>query len=259
MTILLGTVALEPNRWRAADPSGRPLLTLSRWMDRIAEIGFDGVEVWERHLTDADPAEAAALIAHPLPLTVFNTYASFDDDDPAGRERAAAWASRAHSSAVKFDVGNDPAHRDRYVGRLRTWLDGLDPGVVALCECHAGISIAEVPAVAAALLAAAGPPERVGAIVHTHEEPDHLRARFEAYGDRVRHVHVNFLDGRGRAPRLADVRGRLEAQVDLLQTMGFRGSWTLEFVHGVSTPDDRPARLVDQAAEDLSVLRDLVG
>ena len=120
-------------------------------------------------------------------------------------------------------------------------------------------SIAKNPAVAAAVLAAGGPPERVQAIVHTHDDPDHLRARFDAYGERITHVHVNFLDQRGQAPRLVEVRDRLEAQVELLGGLGFDGSWTLEFVAGVSTPDDRPERLMDQAAEDLVVLRELVG
>ena len=58
-TVLLGTVALEPNRWRTVDPSGSPVTRLSSWLDQVAAAGFDGLELWERHAT-TDPTEATA-------------------------------------------------------------------------------------------------------------------------------------------------------------------------------------------------------
>ena len=96
------------------------------------------------------------------------------------------------------------------------------------------------------------------AIVHTHEDDDHLRARFDAYGERITHVHVNHLDGALAAPRLADVVDALAAKVGLLAELGFAGSWTIEFVHGVGTTDDDPAFLVERAADDLVVLREVL-
>jgi sugar phosphate isomerase/epimerase len=257
-TVLLGTVALEPNRWATVDPSGAPIARVSTLLDQIAHAGFDGLELWERHAT-TDPAEAAALLAGPVPVTVWNSYASFDDPDPAERDQVAAWVERSGSSAVKFNVGADMAQLDRYAERLASWVALLPAGAVALCECHAGISVAEAPEVAAALFAAAGPPDRVQAIVHTHETADHLTARFDAYGERITHVHVNHLDpGTGRAPRLADRAAQLTATVAHLRSLGFRGSWTLEFVHGTLTDGDRPALLLAQAAQDLRVLREIL-
>ena len=84
-TILLGTVAIEPARWAdaRADPAdGAPLpalITLSSWLDPIAAAGFDGIELWERHLTAAEPAEATRILDHPLSIDVFNSYVSLDD------------------------------------------------------------------------------------------------------------------------------------------------------------------------------------
>jgi hypothetical protein len=34
----------------------------------------------------------------------------------------------------------------------------------------------------------------------------------------------------------------------------FADTWTIEFVHGLLTDDDKPAFLLDQASKDLSVL-----
>ena len=110
----------------------------------------------------------------------------------------------------------------------------------------------------AAIFAAAGPADRLQAIVHTHEAPDLVRARFDAYGERITHVHVNFLDERAHAPALRDARARLEASVALLRSLGFAGTWTLEFVHGTLTDADRPEALLAQAATDLTVLHEVL-
>ena len=257
-SVLLGTVALEPNRWATVVPGGSPTIELSTWVPAAASAGFDGLEVWDRHLSAADAPEATAVLAGALPLVVFNSYASFDDLDEVASGRAAAvdWVARARSRAVKFNVGNDLASADAYAERAVAWLDAMPPDVVLLCECHAGISIAEDPVVAAKVLAAIGPADRVQAIVHTHESADHVRARFDAYGDRITHVHLNFLDPTTyQAPPLAQAADRLAAAVDVLRTCGFAGSWTIEFVAGVLTDRDRPDLLVEQAAADLEVLR----
>lgn len=213
MTILLGTVAIEPNRWGVVHPSRRPTVVLDDWLDAIAASGFDGIELWE--------------------------------------------VARTPAGGVKVNVGADPAGEGAYTERLATFTTSLKPDVAVLCECHAG-TIAEDPVTAARILAAAGPADRMQAIVHTHEDDDHLRARFDAYGDRITHVHVNHLDGAFAAPRLADVAETLAAKVDLLDRLGFTGSWTIEFVHGVGTIDDDPAFLVERAAADLLVLREVL-
>ncbi len=255
--LLAGTVAIEPNRW--AGPTSAPI-AVSPWLDRLADAGFDGIELWERHLVAATPAEAAAVLEHQLPVAVLNSYVSLDDPDDGARRTVADSVRRAGAEAVKFNVGNDPGAVDDYADRIARWLEMLPHEVSLLCECHHGISIAEDPPTAAAIFAAAAPADRLGAIVHTHEHPDHLRARFDAYGERIRHVHVNHLDvATLTAPRLSEAVDRLAAQVDLLDELGFVGTWTIEFVEGVGTDHDHVAHLVDQACHDLAVLRDVVG
>lgn len=256
--VLLGTVAIEPNRWGTVSPDRRPVTRLDDWLVPIAEAGFDGLEVWDRHLLEATSDDVDSVLSGPLPVTVFNSYADFGPGAAAEEERriAAVWAERTGSRAVKFNVGNDPDQESAYVERLSQWVDDLPTTTAALCECHQGISIAEDPTVAARILEAAGPPGRAQALVHTHDAPDLVRAKFDAYGARIAHVHVNFLDFAAMAhPTLGSVADELRAFVELVRSLGFAGSWTLEFVAGLLTDRDTPAALVDQATVDLPVLR----
>jgi sugar phosphate isomerase/epimerase len=255
-TVLLGTVALEPNRWGTVDPSGEPHTDVAEWVDAIAASGFDGLELWERHLP-VDPGAAAKLLTGPLPVTVFNSYVSFDDADPAQRIAVAERIARCGSRAVKYNVGADPTLLDTYAERVRAWLDLLPLETAILCECHEGTATADEPAGTARFFDAIGDAERVQAIIHTHEGADELRAKFDAYGDRIAHVHVNYLDQSVlSAPPLAERRDELAATARLLGDLGFAGSWTIEFVHGLLTDHDAPEPLLEQAAADLAVLRD---
>jgi len=263
-TILLGTVAIEPIRWVRPVGAARPEtatapIHLAAWMDRVADAGFDGIEVWEPHVLGALMAERDRIVQHALPIVVWNSYVSLDDDDPAQRAAIGEAATAAGATGIKYNVGNDPAQVDAYAARVAAWLEVLPDAVRLLCECHAGTAIAEDPALAARLFQRAGGPERVQAIVHTHESDEHLRARFDHYGERIAHVHVNFLDPNGLAPPLAQREDRLVEVVSLLRSRGFDGSWTIEFCHGLNTDRDRPDALIDQAADDLAVLRRILG
>jgi sugar phosphate isomerase/epimerase len=255
-TISLGTIALEPNRWFGVTQDRWGTIVLADWLDRIAEAGFDGIELWESHLRDANDTQADAIIDHPLPITVFNTYVGFADDPDDDRTDAAEWIRRTGAGKVKWNTG--PARDDdalaAYGERLARWSAQL-PDVHLTCECHDG-SAMDDPDTAARVLAAGGPPHRSQAIVHSNDGHDRLRSKFAAYGERITHVHVNHLD-RG-CPPLADIRDELGTTVSLLHELGFDGTWTIEFVHGTGTDKDRPDLLLAQASADLEVLRRLL-
>ena len=256
--VLLATVAIEPNRWGTIRPDRSPSTRAAAWLDELAALDVDGLELWDGHLPpDGDP-DLAALRDGPTPVRILSSYVAFDGEDDAGRRAAAEARRRCGARAVKFNVGDDPSAADDYARRVGRWIDHLD-GAPAICECHRG-TIAEDPAVAARVLGAAGPPERVQALVHTHDGPEHLAAAFDALGERITHVHVNHLDPATLAhPTLAEVEDELGRTVGLLRAQGFAGSWTLEFVAGLLTPDDHPAALLAQAASDLVVLHRALG
>jgi sugar phosphate isomerase/epimerase len=249
--VLLGTVALDPNRWGTVTGIREATVPLSPWLDAVAAAGFGGLELWEPHLRDADGPESEAVLAHPLPVVVLNGYASFLD--ARHLTALAGLVARTGASAVKANTGHDPADLRAEAAAAARWLDELPSGVRLLLECHEGTAVADDHEATARFLAAVGPPNRVQAVVHTHEDPDRVAARFDAYGDRITHVHVNHLD-HGTAPPLAAVHD-LADRTALLRRLGFRGTWTIEFVHGLLTERDRPEVLVEQAAADLPVLR----
>jgi sugar phosphate isomerase/epimerase len=254
--IYLGTIALEPNRWFGVTHDRWGTLRLSEWLDRIAEAGFNGIELWESHLIDATETEAESILAHPVPIKVFNTYTSFDEDLDEGRDLAAAWIRRSGAEKVKWNTGvrRDEAALTTYSERLARWAGQL-PGVQLVCECHDG-SAMDDSATAAGVLAAGGDREVSQAMLHTHDSHDSIREKFAAYGDRITHVHVNHLNI--GSPKLSDIRDDLQSTVGLLEGLGFAGTWTVEFVQGTGGENDEPAYMLDQAVADLRVLRELL-
>ena len=103
--IYLGTIAIEPNRWFGIDPDRWATIALTDWLDRIADAGFDGIELWEAHFRDADPDEQMAIIDHPLAIPFANTYVSFDEPDDRDRTAAADWVRRSGAAKVKWNTG----------------------------------------------------------------------------------------------------------------------------------------------------------
>ena len=249
--IHLGTIVLEPNRWFGVTKDRWGTTVVSEWLDRIADAGFDGIELWEAHFRDAEPAEQQAILDHPLPVAVYNTYVSFDDEDDADRLTAAELIARTGAHKVKWNTGaeRDDASLDAYAQRLSRWAAAL-PGVELVCECHDG-SAMDDPDAAARVLAAGS-----NALFHTHDDLDLIRAKFAAYGERISHVHVNHLFT--GSPKLADIHDELTEKVELVRGLGFDGTWTLEFVHGTGGDHDNPDVMMAQAAEDLAVLRTLL-
>lgn len=251
--MFFATVLLEKNRWT---PGKIPSFKVSEWAAAIRAAGFSGLELWENHVALADEPEQAALSRMPLPVTVFNSYCTFDDGGAAGRQLAADLARRFGASGVKFNLGGDLALTAQYQANLAAWLDVLPAGCRALGECHGG-TVLEDPARAAQILR---PFEgRVGIIVHAFAGEDDmpLRSWIEHCGPALAHVHaasantpgVGFLSLRQNE---AVVRRR----VAMLGQAGFDGTWTIEFTSGVNKPPESIARLLETAADDLQFLRE---
>jgi sugar phosphate isomerase/epimerase len=252
--VLLGTVAIEPNRWGMAKPDGAPVTVVSEWLDAIAAAGFDGLELWERHATWVDAGEVDKIAAGPIPVVIFNGYALWDDPDPGAREATAAWVRRFGATGVKFNLGNDPSARDAYVERLRRFHEQVDPSVRLLCECHEG-TLADDPAIAAGIFDAVASRERLQAIVHLHRKPHGVAAFMDGYGDRVGHVHVQLAE-EGPDTDPAALADDLREGVELLRSFGFAGSWTIEFAYGRMTDHDEAGYILRWATRDLRALRE---
>ena len=250
--IYIGSILLEMNRWTK---DKQPTYRVSDWTGRFAEAGFDGMELWQWHATRCDAGEVAALSAAPCPVTIFNSYASFDAAGAADRRQAAELTRTFGAPGVKFNVGAEPAERDEYIRSLRQWRTLFDDSVTLLCECHPG-TIIEEAADAKAFFDDAGV-EGVGIIVHAFNRVDSLAEWMDTFGPAVRHAHMQMRDDKNvirfdRKPDLA------EEAVGIMRGAGFDGSFTLEFTAGTLAPDENIDMLYANALADLAFLEELL-
>ena len=244
--IYLGTILLEVNRWNRADR--RPSFRVSDWARRIADDGFDGLELWENHALLVDDDERDRLRTGPCPVTIFNAYDTCETETLDARRRIAEVAKSLGAGGLKYNTGKDPARHEEYVANLKQWRGMFSPAFRFLCECHRGSTMAD-PALASRTLDELGRAEH-GVILHGFGGDEaEVRERFGHCGDRITHLHCN-LSAQG--PMTPDaVRRRLE----LLRGLGFDGTYTIEFTEGV-----RDGLTIEElyrhAVRDLRLLRD---
>lgn len=253
--IYLGSILLEPNRWKAGK---EPSFRLSEWIPRIREAGFDGIELWENHYLKADAREQAALRAARF-FPIFNTYAGFDSDDGMrkDREAAASGIRVLKSGALKFNVGAKAERFAEYARVTKEWAATLPDSTRLLCECHAG-TVLETPEGAERAFAEWAETERYQAIVHAFSTPPKILAEWmKRLRPRVTHVHVQVRDENGGLLRLNRRPSEVREALQVLKDHGFSGSFTLEFTEGTRTAEDRPDRLFANALQDLAYLREM--
>ena len=207
-TFYIGTVCLERNRWGSRSPS----FLVSDWLPRFKADGFDGVELWENHYVAADAAEQARLAGAAHPVAIYNSYVSFGDEGAAAREQAAAAVARLGVSAVKYNVGPDPAALACYRRTLLAWAEQLPPSCRLLCECHQGTALERVED--AADFFEALDPARFGVVVHPVGDVAHIAKWFELLGPRIMHLHVQMRSAE-TDPAVRANRDRLDACIDL--------------------------------------------
>jgi len=253
--ILIGSILLERNRWK--NPK-TPSYQVSEWIERFIAAGFDGIELWEYHATLASLEEQRALEASPLPITIFNTYAAFDESGEQARLTAAEFARRFNSKGIKYNFGRDPESLDTYRKALESWNEQVPPGVRLLCECHPG-SVLETPEAAAKFFEPYAP-DRYQVIVHGFFNPvAPLESWFRLLGPRITHVHVQMTDPDDPKHRRICLDRRPEAAKEALKVMrdyGFSGTFTLEFTEGTSAPDENMEDLFQAALRDFAFLKE---
>ncbi len=244
--IYLGTVLLEKNRW--VDGVRQPSLQVSDWAERIASDGFDGLELWENHAVLASDEERERLRALPVPVTLFNSYDRCEDETLAARRLAAETALALGAEGMKFNFGRIADRHERYVGNVAEWRAMLPDPFRFLCECHGGTTM-ENPERASAVFRDLGR-EKYEVIIHGFGGADDgIRKQFACHGDRITHIHV-CLSSDGPVPDET-----VRARVALLRSLGFVGSFTIEFTEGVGADDEEAETLYRHAVRDMKQLR----
>lgn len=252
--IYMGTVLLEKNRWTAKKT---PSLKVSEWLERFKADGFDGIELWANHAGEAGEDELALLQASTLPVSIFNSYAAFTDAENAGRDESIQLARRLKSRRIKYNIGNDPVQRDRYMENLRTWRSALPDDVTLLCECHPGTLIEEA-ADARKFFDELGL-DNHGIIVHPFSRFDSLAEWFETFGTSITHAHLQMRDDDDQIVRFDRFPQRAEQALRIMEDYGYRGSFALEFTEGAGLPDENIERLYENALYDLAFLKERLG
>jgi sugar phosphate isomerase/epimerase len=247
MKIYLGTVALEPKRWSG---DGSMVCRVSEWLEQIAAAGFDGIELWENHGVLASESDRETLRRSKVPVTVLNSYVTFDEAGVSRRHDVAGVIRDLGARAVKFNVSRNPATVDRELDAAVAW-GALMPGVGLWCECHGGTPLQE-PRDAARLLATR--PE-IGVIVHAFSTSN-LDEWIRLLGPRIVHVHSQHrADNRGFV-RLREIPDLVRERVSMLKADGFGGSITIEFTEGVCKAPENLAATFAATCDDLAFLRE---
>jgi sugar phosphate isomerase/epimerase len=244
--IYLGTVLLEKNRWVKGER--RPTLAVSDWVRRIADEGFDGIELWQNHALLVGDEERERLRHSPAPVRIFNSYAGCESETLEERKRATEMVRFFATGGVKFNFGRDPARHDEYCENVKAWREMLLPEVRFLCECHGGTTMQD-PEQAAATFSRLGREDYEIILQGFGGEDADIRRSFALFGRQITHIHA-CLSPQGPIP-VEDVQKR----VDLLASLGFCGSFTVEFTEGVGAENESIESLFRNAVRDLKQLR----
>jgi len=253
--IFLGSIALEPNRWKKAEKR-IPSLSVPEWSGKAREAGFDGWELWEFHYHLADKAGKAALAVTDPAVKLFNTYQLPGYNAPEFRgEVVPAVESLGESvRGIKFNLGKDDVPFAKQVDEALRWSDALPDHVRMLCECHPG-TVLETPE-AAARAFERWPKDRFAAILHPmRDDPEHIPGWFDALEGRIAHLHWQARGEDKKICPLGEQGELLESVTRSLKRAGFSGTQSIEFVHGLGKPWESVDRLFASAVEDLRTLR----
>ena len=252
--VYIGTILLELNRWSSPKT---PTYLVSEWLDRFQEAGFDGMELWEYHVTLCPPEELAKLEASDFPVAVYNSYCDFSNESRSEQRAAAGMIRQLDAEAVKFNVGKEPALKDVYLGNLRTWGESLPEDCRLLCECHGGTIVEEPTAASEFFDELRG--DRWQFIVHClMNDLDRLKEWFSAFGQSITHTHIQMVDEDGKRVRLESDPKHVKEAIKIMRRAGYRGSFTLEFTEGTSALDENIEDLWKAALDDLSFLKSLL-
>lgn len=227
--IYLATVALEKNRW---EPGRIPTFNVSEFVPKAIEDGFYGIELWEYHYTKASDEEKAKLASFDVPY-FFNTYLSLEEyDDDVYKEIANA-VKAVNAKGVKFNFGSshvDNPDIPKQIENAKRLAELMPADTKMLCECHPN-TVMEVPETAGEVFGKLDK-ERFGAIIHMSTQKDFADRCFDAYGDRICHIHCAY-----RGPEMAgdfrdmdDGTGFVDDMMKYFAGKGFDGSLAVEFI-----------------------------
>jgi predicted RNA binding protein YcfA (HicA-like mRNA interferase family) len=260
--IYLASVCLEKNRWTK---ERIPTLKVSEWVKHIHTAGFDGLELWEDHVTKTDEVEREKILTGPLPVAIFNSYAGLSESELPKRDLAAKLANDFKSYGLKYNFSKLESDWPVEIEQATQWAKRFPKDFSMLCECHPGTS-AEEPAKAAVLLRQLEDrleteqvPVSISAILHPFSSGStHLNDWLGCLGNRLVHAHVQMRDPQNES-MVVSIRDYPDRSREILKRLlgnGFAGSFTVEFVKGTRSATENLVDLFKESILDLHFLRE---
>lgn len=233
--IYLGTICMEKNRW--AD--GRmPTYPVSDYINRAIGDGFYGMELWQYHYTLATEAEREKLSASGVPF-IFNSYISFEERNDEEYAQIAQAVRSLGATAVKYNLGATGAVKSdilKQIENLKRFAELLPTETRLLSECHAN-TVMEKPEMAAEIFSKLDK-DRFGAIIHLKTDIEFAEKCYEAYGDRIWHIHcANYKGWDEGYDHINDGTDFAKKNIAYHKGKGFTGNFTVEFVKFEETPE----------------------
>lgn len=253
---LLGSVALEPNRWKK-DSERVPSLLLSQLAGEAQKAGFAGWEIWERHYLLADEAEQSALRESFFPVIGWNSYycPGYTPAEEAESIQKAIHELGSRLNFIKFNLGPKGTPFIEQVEAALTWADKLPNHVRLYCECHGGTILEDPDGAARAF--SLWPEEKFSAIIHPlTPDVDTLKKWFETLGGRIVHLHLQGRDQNRKVAAASTLADAYQQAWEVLRKNHFSGTASIEFVAGLNQPGESPASLFAQACADVTWLRE---
>lgn len=244
-SILLNTIALDPNRWTAAK---QPFTHLETVLDRVVASGFRQLEVWQYHLSTLDAAATDALVAEMRRLGVtapiVGIYPALHLEGEARKRqwnelaRTIERAQRLGATGVKMfagrlgtaDAGRDDIERSVVFARRLADLAGSH-GMTLIAETHPDTLCDSVEATRLFLDAVGDDRLRICFQPFDFTRTDRTLSDYHALSERVVHIHLQ-----GRRNEEMSLLEEADIDYDDVLTMvamsGFDGALSIEFVKG---------------------------
>ncbi len=241
--LLLNTLALDPHRWT---PDKIAAYRLEVLLPRIAEAGFEGIELWQYHITREPEAEVVRLraLAEACGVTVpvVGLYPALHHQGAARQNaweqvpRGVDYAALLGAHAIKIFVGNKgtTAHTEAEYERALTFLADLavligSQGMILTGEAHPD-TLFDAPEACLRVLAAVDN-EHLKICFQSYDFVDTAQtlADYERLSDHVIHVHYQGRQG-GTLALLEEADLDYEALTRALVAWGFEGYLSLELV-----------------------------
>jgi hypothetical protein len=262
--IFVSSLLLEPNRWNGKGP----LLNVAEWIEPIAESGFNGFELWMKHLTLASRSDWEAIkaeaLAHQAEIPMLYAQLPIDSSDKGRlqRETFLDACDFFRPKAVRFHVG-EPLSPDGYLSKLGARLEKAaevvrdihrDTAMVFECQLYPFRKDEATQALSALRTGASR--EVTLAIRPFEMTSDELTAAFALGDGTVSHFGIRAKQGKEYVG-LVDAPEKCRAVLMQARKLGFIGPWILETTHGVGTKNEDVVDLFDAAEKDLNFLQEI--